>query len=316
MTVEFKEEEIVGEERFHRQPYAGYFAPNGDLVDFNEMFGGRGHDDWQNIVSQTFLFFVSYAIKGTSIERLKRERSNLVSKDYIENVKYPGLDEYVIRGLGIWLNYNLDDFDTFLEKLDTLIKNNKPSVYSDEYFKFRYQLLLFFKNAYANKSFFETVGRKIEVSSREVFASEHPWLDTKDIRRTENLYRENIMLELMKYFKDIAVMYLGYDSIERFKPDGKAVEIPSWNEGHKFNEPRPRIITSSYPNINERYYNYLLMDWDVHRLPNYIFNEKTGLYEKSDFNLFYQSETEENLGKEIQSIKKLVPLKERQKYFR
>ena len=54
----------------------------------------------------------------------------------------------------------------------------------------------------------------------------------------------------------------------------------------------------------------------IHRLPRYYYNERTGVYEKSDFNILYQSEKEERLAKEIQSVKKLVPLKERPKYFR
>lgn len=123
--------------------------------------------------------------------------------------------------------------------------------------------------------------------------------------------------ELLSYFKDICVQYLGYDSLERFKTNGDNLNIPSFGEYYNFDFlANPRIITSSYPNINERYYNYLLMDWVVHRLPRYNYNEETGLYEKSAFSMIYQSETEQKLEQEIQSIKKNVPIKERKKYFR
>ena len=316
MTIEFKEEQILQKEKDKRKPFVGYFAPNGDLIDFNILFGGHGHEDWQNIVSQIFLKFVSYAIKRTSVENLKQNDYSKLTREFIGSVEYPGLDEYVIRGLGIYLNFNNDNLNTFLNDLDAHVEYYKPHELSDEYSKFRYQLLLFFKKAYANRNFFETIGRKIEVISEKDFILKNNWLQNRNLREKEMFYREYLRLELMQYFKDIAVMYLCYDSIERFSPNGKPIEITPLNKDIKFNFfQNPRIITSSYPNINERYYNYKLMNWVIHRLPKYNYNEQTKLYEKYNFSTFYQSENEQKLEQEILSIKKLVPLRERWKYF-
>ena len=59
------------------------------------------------------------------------------------------------------------------------------------------------------------------------------------------------------------------------------------------------------------------MNWNIHRLPRYMFNEKTGIYEKDkDYLNYYFNDKEKIYEEEIKSIKKLVPLKERYKYFR
>lgn len=121
----------------------------------------------------------------------------------------------------------------------------------------------------------------------------------------------------MQYFKDISVQYLGYDSLERFTTKNKEIKIQNRNgeEYQRYFLANPRVITSSYPNINERYYNYLLMNWRVDRLPRYVFNDKSKYFEVDEFISNYDVEKEEMLGKEIQTIKKLVPLKDRHKYF-
>ena len=78
----------------------------------------------------------------------------------------------------------------------------------------------------------------------------------------------------------------------------------------------PRIITTSYNNINERFYNFLLMDWAIHKLPRYLWDEKEQKYiEEPVIRDFYQNDTEEIMKKEIASIKRLVPKKDRYKYF-
>lgn len=121
--------------------------------------------------------------------------------------------------------------------------------------------------------------------------------------------------ELLSHLKDICVQYLGYDALERFSPDGSLIEVPDRYEDYdSYFLDTPRVITSSYP--NERYYNYLIMNWDVHSVPRYYYNLQTGLYEKDDFSMFYQSDAEQRLGEEIKSIRKLVPLDERKNYFR
>lgn len=318
MTVEFKKEQIVKKEQYKRKPYIGYFSPNGELIDFNILFGESGHDCWKNIVSSTFLGFVSYAIVGTSVQELKSDEDDSeIIKNYIKDLTYPGIDEYVIRGLGKWPDMNLYNFNTFLNYLNTCLEQDKLNYYSNEYDKFKYELLLFFKNAYKNKTFFDTIGRKIEVVSKQDYISNKCFQNLNDEAK-EDFYIYYLKKELMQYFKDIAVMYLGYDSLETFKPNGEFIEIQPWYEKYEFDfEKNPRIITSSYPNTNERYYNYLLMDWCIHKIPRFFYNEQTEKYEPGpDYYRFHQNENEEILEKEIQAIKKLTPLKDRYKYFR
>ena len=320
MAIKYYEEAINRSEMRRREPYTGYIAPNGDLISFSTLFGGSHHDDWRNPVSQEFLSWVSYIVEGTSIKNL---REHAICEEMIINNQYPGIDEYVIRGCGTFYDFNYENMDYFLnlfnEYLTDLEEQYKEYGGPERgYDAFAYQLLLFFKNAYKNKTFFETIGRQIRIENpEEVKKRLGDFYNDMSDSEIESIYHNHLKDELIRFFKDICVQYLGYDSIERFKPDGSPIEIPYSYQNYDFDfQENPRIITSSYPNTNERYYNYLLMDWDVHKLPRYNFNEKTGLYERSDFNIFYQSDKEEKIGKEIQSIKKLVPLKERPKYFR
>lgn len=214
--------------------------------------------------------------------------------------------------------------DEFLENLhasiDKIEKTWKEFGSMDDDTKFMYQLLLFFRNAYKNKRFFESIQRKITIENPDVAKNRIKYYYREchlSDYRLDSIYEDELKHELLSHFKDICVQYLGYDSLERFQPNGTLIKIPLYGDYEKFDFlANPRVITSSYPNTNERYFNYLVMNWTVHKLPRYYYNEKTGIYEKSDFSLFYQNETEQKLEKEIQSIKKLVPLKERYKYFR
>lgn len=170
--------------------------------------------------------------------------------------------------------------------------------------------------------FFEAIDREIKIDNPEYIFNKFYKGYEKDMYcadRMVDIYIKEIILK--DHFKDICVQYLGYDSLERFSPNGRRIKVPhrEWliTKGPTNFQKTPRIITSSAPNPKERFYNYLLMDWDVHILPRYMFNEQTGMYEKEPEYLgFHYSDKEEILAKEIASIKKLVPLEDRPKYFR
>lgn len=299
MTINFVNEEfeITEKEKYDYEPYIGYIDHKGNLINYNKPFGESGHDGWDNMISDTFLQFVSYTLKG------------ILSEDSI------------IRGMGFFLNENKETFNEFLENLEFYLKY--PPRHDDAYGQFKYQILLFFKKAYINKTFFETIGRNIEVISEEEFIRKNILEDPyESITNNYIMYLKKI---LMQHFKDIVVSYIGYDSIERFQPNGKLIEIPhNWGEFPSFYHYRdsyfyrtPRIITTSCRNINERFYNHLLMGWKIHRIPRYIWNENLQKFEKEQNYMNYvQSEKEEILGEEIKSIKRLVLLKDRYKYFR
>lgn len=322
MTIEFKQKQIEKKEERIRKPYVGYFSPSGELIDFNQLFGRRGHGEWKNPVSQSFLAWVSYIVTGEFIESYRNSSLGKHFPKDIENNEYPNIKEFVIRGYNS-SNWNECNIDLFIKALNDKV-NHLKKVYETVgslkgFNEFEYCLLLFFKNAYRDKNFFEAINRKIVVSNPSIIKEELE----KIYSSTENTninpyYCNHLKMELMSYFKDICVQYLGYDSLEEFKPNGSVIKIPSLYEEFNFDFlANPRIISSSYPNINERFYNYLLMDWAVHRLPRYNYNEKTGIYEQEpEYWLIYQSETEQKLEKEIQSIRRLVPINERYKYFR
>lgn len=322
MTISIidKEMPIVEWETYCHKPFIGYIAPNGDLIGFNKPFGESGHDGWNNFVTITFLRFVSYIIKENSTENNKNDKCNI---ETIDSLKYHSLKENVIRGMGFYLNKNSETFEEFLNELDSLLNSLlKYKPFNSKTSEFQYQILLFFKKAYSNKNFFESIGRKIEVTSEKDFMLANSWIDPYDF--TKKHYVTHLKLELMQYFKDIAVSYLGYDSLERFGPNGELIKIPyNPSEHGSYFDPyssyfcyTPRIITTSYPYINKRFYNFKVMNWSIHQIPKYSWNEQTLKFEEEPYyKYFYHNEEEEILEKEIQSIKRLVPPKDRYKYF-
>ena len=59
------------------------------------------------------------------------------------------------------------------------------------------------------------------------------------------------------------------------------------------------------------------MNWQLQRVPRFIYNEKTATFDRETHEMFeFQSEKDIACEEEIKSIKKLVPLKERQRFFR
>lgn len=316
MTIEFKKEQITKVELNNKRPFVGYFAPNGELIGYNTLLGGGAHDSWRNPVSMAFLSFVSFLVEGTSIQELKEEA--LFPRMITDN-EYPGIEEYVVRGYGINYDINYRSFEEFIESLNNRIKSIETSWQKygkiESYTLFEYRMLLFFRNAYRNKRFFDSINRKITIKNPEEekakIKASYEGGKILDHILEEN-YRYNLKTELLSHLKDICVQYLGYDSLERFRPDGTYIDIPyKWEEYKKFDFfANPRVITSSYPNVNERYFEYLIRGWKVHQLPRYYYNERTGLYEKCDFYLYYQSDKEKRLGDEIASILDSIPIEE------
>ncbi|MBQ9018738.1 MAG: hypothetical protein IJ097_00300 [Bacilli bacterium] len=247
MTIEYKDKQILDNELNLNRPYIGYFSPNGNLVDLE----GKNHSDYHSILAKDFLTYTSF-IQDNELH------------------------------VGFYNKNN--DYELLMKKLNNHIDNLDKV---DDLKTFEYQLLLFFKKAYQNNNFFESIGRKIVVDSNH-----------KCIRKT-----------ILTNLKDICIQYLGYDCIERYNSTGIKIELDHETV-------KPRLITSTYNNINERYYNYLLMDWEVKKFPRYKFNEESGLFILDNNNDFYESENEEVLEEEIKSIKKSFSKEERHQFFR
>ena len=324
MTLEFKEWDMSFYENKGSTPLMGYFEPMGEFISFSTLLDVPCHDGDDTIPpAYEFLNWVSYIIKGTDYKTF----GYFNNRDYL---KYPGMKEVVKRGYEYQYGYNTCSLDEFKQKLDIEIEKLKTAIIKnsgkkDEYSLFnqwKYNLLLFFKNAYSKKPFFEAIDRQIKIDSPEYIFKKFYKGYEKDMYSAEgmvDIYIKEIILK--DHFKDVCVQYLGYDSLERFAPDGRRIRVPQreWlvSDGPTNFQKTPRIITSSSPNPNERFFNYLLMNWGIHILPRYMFNKQTGKYEKvPEYLNFHYSDKEERLGKEIKSIKRLVPLEERPKYFR
>ena len=283
MTVDYDKHKsiIVEKERKIHKPYVGYISPSGDLLDFNTKENNNLHDDWDNIVAESFLKFVSFVVESE------------------------GKEERIIRGI----SGENKTFDEFINELDREIASKTNG---NKMFDFRKRLLQCLKKAYLNKSFFDSIGREISVIDEDTFRSRK-----NNIVDFKEEYLNYLKSELMNEFKDIAIMYLGYDALERFMPNGHIIEVPNGKGIETYFDKTPRIITTSNPDTTEKYFNHLIMDWNIHKVPRYYYNEKEHKYEvESIVKSFYDSSESVDLQNEIKSIKKLVPLKDRYKYFR
>lgn len=79
-----------------------------------------------------------------------------------------------------------------------------------------------------------------------------------------------------------------------------------------------RTLTTSKQNVNEAFFNYLIMEWQICQIPKFIIDQETRKIIKvipSDFSISHNSGLEREFDKEIQLVKKFVPLSERSKYF-
>jgi hypothetical protein len=315
-ALEFYQKEIESKERWIRDPYVGFFSPMGILIDFNTLLGGKHHEEWRNPVSMAFLKYISYIVDSKDYHS-----EDLIKKYWPEKVEMKqveGYDNLIYRGyFG-----GIDGYDSFQDITDTLQKDISKldsKLFNgniDEYDRFKLDLLLFFRNAYKDKDFFKIIGRIIKIGSSEAIYNKvkNQYAPEYFKENERQLITEETIGALMSYFKDICIMYLGYDSLETFKPNGKPIIVDRSNS-HYFLD-NPRVITSSYFNIYERFFNYLIMDWDIHRVPRYVLDPKDGIYKKqSDLFEFHEGSRENEYKEEVEKIKKLVPIKDRYKYF-
>ncbi len=108
--------------------------------------------------------------------------------------------------------------------------------------------------------------------------------------------------ELMEILKSILVQSCSIDSLElalsRYKKNLSKT-----------------ILTSKF-NPYETFYNFYLMDYNIQTVPQRIFNTKTQKFEEYSQSDFFIPDSEIRYKDEIESIKRLVPLKDRHKYFR
>jgi hypothetical protein len=182
-----------------------------------------------------------------------------------------------------------DDFKYFTKEyiLKTLLVEEKelPKKYvyeSQEAIKMRLALVRYFINCYKSSL------TKIESKEWEDYNS--------DLSQVIGQFTDN-QIHYGRYLllKEILVQACNYDAIE-----SQLIRT---------------IITSKF-NVNETFYDLLLMDYKIFQIPKKVYDEKEGKYIVWTQSDFFISDSEERLGKEIQAIRKQVPRNERYKYFR
>ena len=241
-----------------------------------------------------------------------------------KNNKTEGYDEIIKRGFEYFHTYNIRSYHDFLSEVATyyksrrkIIKDHIKSTYPfwdmHVYETLQNDLMEFFNTIYQTEDFFQALGFTPQVECFEDYIETHKKemeQERKKYSWKENysnldFYEDYQIIQLMSYFKDIMVMYLGYDSIER----RLTLDSSSFT--------KYKSITTSCTNPNEKFYNWLLMDWNVQRIPRMMWNEQEKRFIRENPILpYYQTEKEEILGKEIQSIQKEIPKQYRKEYFR
>lgn len=93
---------------------------------------------------------------------------------------------------------------------------------------------------------------------------------------------------------DFLVQLLNFDKVERL----------------------PKTITTSKFNINETFFNYLIMDFNIVQIPKVGFDAIIGDFSYLYPNEFVQFDREKEFEENIKLIKKYIPLSERPKYFK
>ena len=319
MAIDFQTEAIKKYELDNNIPFAGYFSPNGNLIDYNSIYGGETHYSLNNPVSMTYIKYLSFIITGVTsdskyAEVLKDMNPRILNESLqkdIEELIFKGYDSYYA---GIFKTN--DEFYRKIEEDHHITEKRIREQHEFPYDRFKLELLKLFLNAYREGNYRKSIGKLTRIDSlesiRKKVIEEYP-IQSQDGYKLSKLLELRIKREMLSEFKDICIRYLGYDAIERRQSNGNLIEIP--NEDYdKFFLNTPRVITTSHKDYLERYYNYLLMNWDVFLVPRYIYNEKTGLYEQeSNIENFHQKD--ESLVKELKSIKRSTPIEERYKYF-
>ena len=121
----------------------------------------------------------------------------------------------------------------------------------------------------------------------------------------------NYLLQHYKRRKTVSTKEQKYNVNEVFK----SMLVQSCNYDYVVGN-NSKIITTSKFNIYETFYNYILMEFDIHQIPKRIYDDDERGYVEYSQCKFFIPESELRLKSEIESIKKYVPKKQRQEFFR
>lgn len=227
MSVQYLEPIMDEIERKKYIPFVGYINPGEQLIDYSTLIGEQTHYSTKNPASMMFLRFVSYVIKDFNPEELKFFWDQ--DEHIYKNNKTNGFDNVIKRGFDYFDYFNQCSYDEFLKELNESYELKQKYIKEHSfssipvYDRLQNDLMYFFHNAYQNENFFKSIGTTLKVDSFDNYVKSHKkeiennkklysWLSNYSER---DFYNEYQIAQLMSYFKDIMVMYLGYDSIER-----------------------------------------------------------------------------------------------------
>lgn len=297
MTLQFNEliinDKPLNPRNFVNAKFIGYLNPHGVEINYRNPFGSGGHDN--NPTTDLFMeYFITHEIYSNKDSDFYQTPEDIVRKEKIDT------------------EFNRE---ILKEKLE-VIRSDLKRFTQNRWELLKYDLLSFFLNCYENESFVEGFGKDCSIMSRDDFEEKvysfvnaerkrlYPKREGEDYMRywdriplyydyywQYDLYRKQFKLDK---FKDVMVQYIGYHYVARI----------------------PKTIYTSEFNIYETFYNYLLNDFTIIRLPKMIYDGKNKKYVEVKPNEFLVSDSELRLKEEIDSIKKLVKTCDRWKYER
>lgn len=291
MTLSFNEEIVNDKEyskyNFEHPRFIGYLNEYGEALDYSRPLGFGGHDD--NKLTTYFEYYFRMPTHDPWIQQSE-------GKDGIDLE-----DEQ-------W--YAQDNIEYFKERLEhSAYLVREYGVTDNPYAKFEDDLNRFFYNCYQANTFMEGFGQNcISLNEseyyqrfckgRELYQRKSNETEEQYCERHERFfeydyhwYKKNLMLD---WYKIVIVQYMHYHLVERCK----------------------KGITTCNLKPYETFYNYLLNDFTIHQIPCMIYDNTKKMYIPYEQNQFLVPDSELRLKEEIQAIKKLVPLSERQRYYR
>lgn len=285
-------------ESFKYCHFVGFLNKLGEKIDYSMPFGLGGHDN-----NPTTDLFVNYFY--------------IRDKSVFENGVHVFGHDKPLTGLEYEKLICEDYREELKNALENIRKDNdwqrKHSNSISPYDKLDQDLIEFFYNCYQNESFMNGFGKNYYIMNEEEFyhspyyqniLKKYPKNEGEDDSRYnwripamyqfDFMYWNYKMRIILNFFKDTLVQYLGYHSIERI----------------------PRTITTSEIKIYSTFYNYILNDFTIVRIPKMNYDEDRKMYVEYNQSDFLLPDSELRLKDEIQAIKRLVPIKDRAKYYR
>ena len=281
MTIDFYGKTVHDYEVENARPYIGYISPKGYLVDYNSERGGK-HRTIGNIVSWTFLMWIK---ESKNFEDLR-----------LGDVK---INASFDRKTGIITNADLPS----VEETDL------------ELLKLQRDVLEFLRVTEKDPEIIKKIRARIDVDLIPEDVKKYGRLGRED----ENMFEVGRVFgyanttNLLTLLKDICIEYLRYDSIEKISPNGEYLVYPVvCDPGDPFAYmDRPRTIDTSNKDIYVRFFNYLLMGYKNTKMPRYVLNSETGLYELEPEGMYsIQSGKDIEYQKELEAVLRLIPKNE------